>query len=341
MRRVLVVLPNWFGETLFATPFLRHLRRAAPGAFIATLGWPQCREVLAHHPSVNAHVDYDERGAHAGWLAKARLVRELRRMALETAFVLRRSLSRTLLLAWAGIPVRIGFDNAKSGWALTRRVPAAQHPTHKAHAYLPLLEALGHAAPPEPYDYVVGEEERSRARELLRAGADGGEARRLVVLHPGANWDHKRWPPERFAALGERLSRSHQVRIAITGAPEDTGLAQAVAGALQRPVLALAGRTSLRELGACLEQSHLVVSNDTGVLHLAAALRRPVLALYGPTSPALTGPLGAPERIIVLHHPDCCPRVPCYQPEHPGYPGMASISVDEAYEAACRLLGCP
>jgi ADP-heptose:LPS heptosyltransferase len=73
-------------------------------------------------------------------------------------------------------------------------------------------------------------------------------------------------------------------------------------------------------------------------LHIAAALGRPAVALYGPTSPSLTGPLGEAARTIVLHHPDCCPRIPCYQPDHPPHPGMDSITVDEAYGAVSDLL---
>lgn len=112
---------------------------------------------------------------------------------------------------------------------------------------------------------------------------------------------------------------------------------------MRHPATVSAGQTTLRQLAAYLEQASLVVSNDTGILHVAAALRRPVVALYGPTSPALTGPLGEPQRIAVVHHADCCPRVPCYQPNHPPHPGMNAITVDEVYAAACQLLageGC-
>jgi heptosyltransferase-1/heptosyltransferase-2 len=137
------------------------------------------------------------------------------------------------------------------------------------------------------------------------------------------------------------LAESRRARIVITGGPNDVELAGGVSGLMRHPPLVLAGRTSLGLLAACLEQADAVVSNDTGVLHVAAALRRPVVALYGPTSPQLTGPLGEPQRTVVLHHPDCCPSIPCYRPDHPGAPGMDAITVDEAYAAVCRVLGVP
>jgi len=337
MNRVLVVLPNWFGETLFATPFLRALRIQRSDLFLATLGWPNCREVLLHNPHVNECIDFNERGAERSLVRQWRIIETLRAHRFDTAFILRRSLLRTLLVALAGIRVRVGFHNPKSGWLLTRRISAPSLPQHKAFSYLPLLEAAGLSVIRHPYEYTVSADERQGARELLNARR-ALNGRPLVILHPGANWPHKRWPPERFAALGDRLVEAMQAQIVVTGGPDDVGLAESVTRAMRQPAILLAGETSLRQLGACLEFSQLVVSNDTGVLHIAAALQRPLVALYGPTSPALTGPLGNPQRMTVLHHPDCCPQIPCYSPDHPIHPGMQSISVDEAYAAARKLL---
>jgi lipopolysaccharide heptosyltransferase II len=336
MDRILVVLPNWYGETLFAAPFLRALRRARSDAFIATLGRPLCREVLLHSPWLNDLLDYDETGHHAGLLGRWRLIRQVRRHRFDAAFILRRSLSRTLLLAAAGIPVRVGHANRKSGCLLTHQAPL-DTTQHKASTYLPLLGAVGLRATDGPYEYFVTEEERRRARAWL-ADAGLSNQRALVILHPGANWPHKRWPAERFGGLGERLADGAQAQIVITGGPRDEALVQAVRGAIREPSWSWAGQGGLRDLAALLEQADLVVSNDTGILHVAAALRRPVVGLYGPTSPALTGPLGDPARTIVLHHPDCCPRVPCREPSRPQHPGMGSISVDEAFTAAQQLL---
>lgn len=337
MDRILVVLPNWFGETLFVTPFLRALRAFSPNAWIATLGWPQCRAVLLHNPRVNKLLEYDERGAHRGPVGKWRLIRSLRRQRFDCAFILRRSLSRSLLLMLAGVPRRVGFANAKSGWLLTHRVTPSSAPVHKAFTYVPLLEALGASAPRGFYDYIVHDTERAAAARLLdeRPGAEGGP---LVIVHPGANWLHKRWPADRFAALADRLIADRGAHILVTGSPDDAPLADDIKRKMRHAPTILAGRTTLRELAVLLEQAQVVISNDTGVLHIAAALGRPVVALYGPTSPALTGPLGEPERMIVLHHPDCCPEIPCFAPDRPPHPGMDSISVEEAYAAAVKLL---
>ncbi len=338
MERVLVVLPNWYGETLFATPFLRALRSAQPSAFLAAVGWPRCREVLLHNPCVDELIDYDERGADRGLRGAARLLRALRARHVDAAFVLRPSLSRTALLALAGIPQRVGFANDKSGWLLTHRAPAPSGREHKAASYLRLLTAVGVEATPHPYEYVVSPEEERAARRLL-AQHHLANGRPWIALHPGANWPHKQWPAERLAAVGDRLASSHRVQIVLTGGPADAPLVDAVRRQMRSGAVVLAGETTFRQLGACLQHAQLVVTHDTGALHLAAALGRPVVALYGPTSPALTGPLGDPRCTVVLHHPGCCPRIPCYQPHHPSHPGMAAITVDEVYDAAAQLLG--
>ena len=337
MNRILVVLPNWFGETLFATPFLRALRAFSPTARIATLGWPQCRAVLLHSPHVDELLDYDEHGAHAGLMGKWRLIRSLRRQRFDCVFILRRSLSRSLLVRLAGVPIRVGFANAKSGWLLTHAVAPGLGHVHKAWTYLPLLEALGVPLPVGPYDYVVDDAERDVAARLL-GQLPASTGRPLVVVHPGANWPHKRWSTDRFATLADRLIEEQRAQVVVTGSPDDVPLAEAIRGKMRQTPMVLAGRTTLRELAACLERAQAMISNDTGVLHIAAALGRPLVALYGPTSPTLTGPLGDSQRMIVLHHPECCPEIPCYQPDRPPHPGMDAIAVDEAYAAMVRLL---
>jgi len=124
MQRILVVLPNWYGETLFATPFLRALRQQIPTAFIATLGWPQCREVLLHNPHINELLDYDERGAHRSLIGKWRLIAMLRARRFDTVFILRKSLSRTMLVAASGCGSMAGLTGKRMFFRATRWAPS-------------------------------------------------------------------------------------------------------------------------------------------------------------------------------------------------------------------------
>lgn len=333
LSRALVVLPNWYGETLFATPLLRALARQRPDAFVAVLGVARCREVLTGNPDVHEFLELaDARGVRA-FLGQGGAIARLRQGRFDAAILLRPSLSRALLLARAGIPVRAGFAQPKSAWLLTHRCPLPPRTQHKALEYLPLLATLGLRPDEGRCRYVVTEPERQAARRLL--GSLGLDGRPFAALHPGANWAHKRWPAERFSALGDRLAAAGAA-ILVTNGAEDAALADTVAGAMRQPARRLPAGTPLRASAACLEQAQLVVTNDTGIAHVAAALKRPLLALFGPTSPAYTGPLGEVSRTRVLHHPGCCPAHPCLS-ESPPHEGMASISVEEAAASALAL----
>ncbi len=339
MSRILVVMPNWFGETLFATPFLRRLHESEPDAEIVAIGVGRSHDVLRQNPRVEQLLVLDERSTHRGLWEKVRLIQSLRRKRFDAAYILRRSATRTALLALAGVPRRIGFANPRSGWLLTDRVPEPRGPMHKARTYLSLIRGAD-AGGEEPVlrgEYYPSDGEREWAGEwFARHGLAGSQP--VIVLHPGANWDHKRWPAVRFAELATRLHLRHAGHVLLTGAPHDRRLIESIQAQLDVPVQILAGEASIRQLAACLDRASVVVTNDTGPAHLTAALSRPLVALYGPTSPTLTGPLGDPRRTTVIHHADCCPQIPCFAPNHPSHPGMESISVDEVDEAVNRLL---
>ena len=335
-NRILVIVPNWFGEVLFATPFLSNLRRAHPGSFIAVMGVPRASEILLENPSFDEFIIFDEEGVHKAAGERAKFIRKIRSLEFDTAFILRRSLSRTWITARAGIKRRIGFSNLKSGWLLTDRVKMPDE-THKAWTYLRLLEVLGIEPEKTLYSFYPSALEREQSRELLlQNGISDGAS--FAIIHPGANWEHKRWPAEKFAQAADRLVSRYKFLIALTGAREDVELANQVASHMSNKPVILAGKTDIRLMAACIERSSLFISNDTGVSHIACALNRPVVALYGPTYPAFTGPLGDVSITAVIHHAACCPNIPCYEPDHPGYPGMDSISVDEVLAAAEKLL---
>jgi len=253
-ERMLIVMPNWFGETLFATPFLRAVRHAAPHAFLGVLGVPRCQEVLAANPHLDQFVLYDQNGVHRTVGGKWQLSARLRQMRFGLAFILRPSLTRTLMLAVSGIPRRIGFANPKSGWLLTDRVPRLNSPMHKAQTYFRLLHPLGLSETPHAaYEYHVSDAERKQADVLLREVGRAGKL--LLILHPGANWDHKRWAPERFAALADRLTADGSCSVVITGGPEDMGLAEAICRRMAHHPAVLVGHTTLRQIAACLERA--------------------------------------------------------------------------------------
>jgi len=332
-ERWLVVTPNWFGDCLFATPVFRALRRHHPEAYLAVLTVPRCREVLDGNPYVDEAILYDEDGRDRGLIGKLALIASLRRHRFDAVVILRRSLSRTLLLTLAGIPRRIGYAAARNRWLLTLRVPEPRGPIHRADYYLGLLEALRLPVDRSGCDFVVHEADRAVIASLL-AEQPGSNHQPLVVLNPGGNWEHKRWPAEAYAALGGRLMCDCGAAIALTGAPSDAELVQSIAARLPRPALIAAGRTTLRQAGALCQRADLIISNDSGPLHVAAAVGANVVGLFGPTTPALTGPPLGP-RVRLLAGSIGCP-VPCYRLWCPVNLCMRQVTPDEVVEAVAQ-----
>lgn len=329
MPHYLVVLPNWFGEVLFVEPFLRALS-SNPGTRVSVLGWPQAEMVLKHHPDIYQFIAFDEKGRDRFIWRKWALGRQLKTLNCDAAFVVRPSFSRALMLRWAGINRRIGFQHKKNRGLITEAVEPPDQKEHKAKGYFRLLAPVGIEASFNAYRYFVGSEERKAIRKFKLN-------RPFIILHSGANWQHKQWPLERFVQLAAALKRDTGCEIVFTGTQDDKKNIDSAAALLPDPPRILAGQTTLRELAACIEQARLFVSNDTGVMHIASALRRPVVALFGPTAPQITGPLCDTVITRVLHDPTSCPQIPCFD-EKGNHPGMRSLSVETVKKACMELL---
>jgi heptosyltransferase-2 len=203
--------------------------------------------------------------------------------------------------------------------------------------YLGLLEGLDIPALPPSIELAAPEKGRSRAVRLLaERGID--PARPLVVLAPGAaHGPAKRWPAARFAETARRLMERRGAAVAVAGDASDAPLAAEIAAALPSPPADLTGKTGLGELLGLFSVAAVVVTNDSGPLHMANALRTPVVAVFGPTDPRATGPFHAPSRVVRRE------GVACWPCDYRRCPSdlrcMTGVSVDEATAAAEELLG--
>lgn len=334
---ILIVGVNWLGDTLFMTPAIRAIRRRYPHAFLGCLVPPRCRELLVGNPHLDAVLCFDERGADRGAVGALRLIRRLRSYRFDRAFLFHRSFTRTVCVALAGVPQRVGYATWKRGWLLTTAVPMPPRDTvHKATAFLNLLQAAGIPPDGTGYDLVVTEADRQYARQLLHA-AGCAPRRPTVAVHAGANWHLKRWPPKLFARLGDRLAEQYHAQVILVGSTDDRPLAEGIARRMSHPPIILCGQTTLLQLGALFAEVDVVVSNDSGPLHVAAAVGARAIGLFGPTTPDLTGP--PPGRTLrVLFGSIGCP-VPCYRLWCPVNLCMRQITPDDVITAMAPWLG--
>jgi lipopolysaccharide heptosyltransferase II len=336
-----------------STPALLRLRESKPGARIGLLTLEGLADLWANHPVIDEVIPFS-RNEGAGSVS-----RRIREQNFQTALILPNSF-RSAIESWlAGVPERVGHAGGGRGFLLTRRVPrraesrrmrkrtpaqvrelVLQFPekprdsyppeAHQIHEYLHLAGALGaDPTPTAPRIHLLPSEiEQFRLRCKLEPGS-----KKVLGVNPGAQYGPaKRWPTERFVETIRAVRRSVASRILIFGGKTDIGLAAEIHAAIGDPkddVLNLAGNTSLRELAAGLALCDLVLTNDSGPMHLAAAVGTRVVVPFGGTSPELTGP-GLPGASHHLISRGAAPCAPCFLRECPiDFRCMKSILPEE------------
>ena len=335
MKRILIVNVNWRGDVLFSTPFIRALREKYPDSFIASLVVPRCAAILKNSPHLDELIIFEEEGKHRGLTGKSRLIKLLRSRHFDTAFLLHRSFTRTLICLLAGIPERVGYYTRKRAILLTKSITPPVEQLHKVEYFLNIARACGVETGNRDYEFSASLEDRDYISNLFREkGLD--ENGLLVVLNPGGNWRLKRWPKENFAQLAERLIKKYRARVIFTGAAADFNLARDIAALMQNPSTILCGRTTLGQLAALMARVTLVVSNDSGPMHIAVSQGAGVICLFGPTSPEITGPCGKGDYTVIQKDVGC--ETPCYRLDCQDNRCMKAITVDDVLEAVKKFL---
>jgi heptosyltransferase-2 len=337
MDKILIVAPNWIGDAILSLPVIEASGRLWPNSEITVMARTGIAEIFAARGPTLGVLEY-QRGDGIQRLAQLlKLGRGLRRHHFSLALLLPNSLSSALVVWLAGIPARVGYATDGRGWLLTHPLKSRrrQRGLHQADYYTHLLHSLGATRIIRTPRLHLSSQITNRSRELLsELGVDRSEL--LVGVHPGASYgEAKRWFPERFAAVLERLGKPGR-RFILLGGPGEEPLAEEISLKMRHPSINLVGRTTVVEAMGLISQCNLFLSNDSGLMHVAAALGIPQVALFGSTDPQKTAPLN--ERAVVIHPKeiDCSP---CFKPSCPSdLECMKAIGVDEVCAAAERLL---
>lgn len=334
-RRLLVRLPNWLGDVVMAAPTLAAVRGARPQAEIVAVARAPLLSLARLLPGVDRAVPAG-RDRSPGELAATR--RALRALEADAAVVLPRS-ARAQLGPWlARVPVRLGYAGRGRRRLLTHAV-AGWRPYRSAHrsAWFGLLARAFDAEPGAPWRLDPPEAARREARRVLGRRGHHGD-RPYVVLEAGASYGPaKCWPAERFGALARGLLRDG-LDVVTVGTLASRSVERVVERRAGPGLIRAAGRTpDLLTLAALLGEAALVVSNDTGPMHLAAATGTPVLALFGATDPVVSSPLGRGPRRL-LYDPEPCS--PCFLRTCPvpGHPCLGKVGVERVRREARALL---
>jgi heptosyltransferase II len=358
-ERILVRSVNWLGDAIMTTPALARLREARPEAHITLLTPQKLAELWQHHPALDEVISID-RSDTLLCVAK-----RIRRGRFDVALLFPNSPRAALEPFLARVPERIAFARPWRTWALTKPVPCPGQkatttrrstaevqrlireqpekgrdifPTtaHQVHDYLRLVQTLGADPTPLAPAISITEQEVKTVRRQFRV--DEGDL--LLGLNPGAEYGPaKRWPENSFIEAARRITTDTKCRWWIFGGPGDVAVAERIAGGIgDGSAQSLAGQTSLRELCAALKACSVVLTNDTGPMHVAAAVGTPVVVPFGSTSPELTGPgwpVGYGHRL--LHGKAPC--APCFRRTCPiDFRCMTSIAVNDVARAVLELV---
>jgi len=344
-RKILVRAPNWIGDAVMCEPAVQGLRSLFPEAELAMLAKPAVAELFLSHPGLHSVLVYDDKKAHAGISGKWSLAGMLRRHRFDLAVLFQNAFEAAFLTWLAGIPRRYGYTTDGRVFFLTEpvAVPDGAVLVHQVEYYWNLLKPLGLAGgAPLPTLFVSADEKRTVDVWLASAGINPSDL--IIGINPGSTYGSaKRWSSDRFAEVARRLVRrleqaeSAHVAVVILGAKGEESLGKDIATQFGGRSVVLSGATTIRELMAVVKRCRLLMTNDTGPMHIAAAFGVPVVAVFGPTDWRTTSPYGQ-ERSIVREAVDCAP---CLLRECPiDHRCMTRVSVEKVYETSVKQLEC-
>jgi len=327
-RNILLCMPNWIGDIVMAIPALNYLRNLFPQSRITVLIRENLADMVSDQPAVDEVIAYRYQRGLKGQAMNLKTIISIRRRFFDLAVVLPDSFRAALWMYLAGIPLRVGHSYEGRGLLLNHRIKKKRWEVSQVDRYLELLKLLGTAeADPVP-KLVASKHERQWAEELLKREHINSDTL-LIGLNPAASYGPaKCWPIEKYRDLGRKLLEDERVRVVIFGGRDQTDVSDRLEKALGPGAINLGGKTDLKQLKAMIERCTVMVSNDTGPMHIAAGLGVRTVALFGSTDPAKTAP---PTNTDVIYHKQECS--PCYRRRcDRGLPCMEAISVDQVYE---------
>jgi len=340
IKRVVVRAPNWVGDAVMSIPALRELRRLLPDAHITLVARPGTADIFLDADFIDDVVIYKRSGIPSVW----EQVRQWRRQQFDLAVLLQNAFEAALIASLARVPMRVGYNTERRGFLLTTplRLPDWKDQRHESFYYLNIVSELesllcgttsdDSIAP--RFDLNVSLDRKQQVRVLLHEHGKTIDAP-LVLLCPGSiNSRAKRWPAERYAALGDRLTESG-ANVVLIGSPGELEVSREVCKHSLRQPIVLTGKTTVAEVTALISIADVLITNDTGPTHIGAALQTPTLAIFGPTNPLTTYPM-SPNAEIVRRPPDCAP---CMLRDCPiDHRCMTAITPDEVFERASALM---
>ncbi len=339
-KRILIIRTDRIGDVILTTPVIKALRKAQPKSFIAMMVNPVGKGIVEGNPYLDEVIVYDKKGRDSGIFGFLNFVLNLKRRNFALSLNLHTKKRVNLISYLAGIKERIGYDNNKFSGLLTRRLKdlRIEGKKHEAEYCLDVLKAIGIKSDDKELFMPIKESAEKWADGLLREN-NIKSTDTLIAIHPDASCPSKRWPIERFAQVCNKLIEEKGFKVAIISGPKDSYIVKMVKRYLRHPVIDLSGKTTVSQLASFLKRCKLLISNDSGPVHVASALGVAVIAIFGRNqaglSPKRWGPLG--ENNIILYRDVKCKICLAHNCKI-GFMCLSVISVKDVLEAVDRIL---
>lgn len=328
-QNILVRMPNWIGDLIMATPVLTDLRKAFPKASITAMCRKPLCDLLKEDEAVDEVFCFTKPSNDFVRREERDIIAKIQAGKYDLGILLTNSFSSAWWFWQGKVKRRIGYSAHFRGLLLTDSLKFSKEKEHTVVTYKRLLGPLGIPVSKTAPRLYVEENEVERAKELLyQRGYEKGK--KLIGINPGAAYGSaKCWPPERFRALALRLLLETDAHVVFFGDASTASLVKEISHGLPERVIDLAGVTSLRELACLIKECDVLVTNDSGPMHIGAAFNTPLVALFGSTDDVATGPYGQSGSVI-NKRVKCSP---CLKRVCPiDFPCMKLISVDEVVE---------
>ncbi len=342
---ILIVKLSSLGDVIHALPALNALRKGYPKSHITWLVEDYASQIVLDHPSVDKVLV----SARKNWIQEisptrksVRTLREvlsfvkaLRQRNYDLVIDLQGLLKSGIMVGLSGGKRRVGYSRTREMSYLftNEKIPPFDPERHAIERYLHLVRSVGAKEGNLEYGIRIDESHRVRVEALLRDHEILTEDS-FVLISPHAHWETNLWDTDRFSRLCDKLIERYPVKIVFTGTSGERGYVKRILDSMRYPAFDLAGKTDLKEMAYLCSKANLMISTDTGTMHLAAAMGLPVVALFGPTAPWRTGPYGNGHSIVRKDF-DCSP---CFKRRCESKKCMQAIDIEEVLKSAAPNL---
>ena len=339
-KRILITRTDRLGDVVLSTPVIRLIRKKYPEAYVAFMVRPENRDVVRNNSHLNEIIIYDKYGAQKSFIDTLKFSLWLKKKKFDMAIALHPTNRVHLMMFIAGIPIRAGYDR-EMGYLLTEKIEHSKQEgiKHEIDYNFDLLEKIGiDIAGADRHPYMGTSDDDKKMIDFTQKSY--GINANIIALHPGASCRSKRWAPERFAAVADLLAERYGSDIIIVGGDETATLSNTIISAMKHKAVDLTGILLLGELAEFLSRCRILISNDSGPVHVSVAVNTPVVAIFGRNDPGLSperwGPAG--EKDMIIHKNAGCQECLAHNCDK-DFECLKAITEEDVINAVGSILG--